>query len=74
MSNENKDINEQKASENQSEQKPVMTEEELREQYEQLPMWKHVVLLLLVLFAMVAVFMLIDFVVDFLVELAKHIF
>lgn len=56
------------------EQSAPMTEEEFREQYSKLPMWQHVVLLLLFLFFMAAVVVGIDFVVSFFTELLKKIF
>ena len=51
-----------------------MTEEEFKEEYSQLPMWQHVVLVLLFLFLMAAVIVGIDFVVSFFTELLKKIF
>lgn len=52
----------------------AMTEEELQEQYKQLPMWQNVLLVLLFLFGMAAVVVVIDFVVEFGMELLKRIF
>ena len=48
-----------------------LTEEEFREQYRDLPIWKQVILWVLFLGAMVTVIMLINFVVDFGAELIK---
>lgn len=52
----------------------VITEEELQEQYRKLPMWQHVLLVILFLFGMAAVVVVIDFIVDFGAELLKRIF
>ena len=57
-----------------SERSAPMTEEEFKEEYSQLPMWQHVVLVLLFLFLMAAVIVGIDFVVSFFTELLKKIF
>ena len=47
------------------------TEEKFRQQYRDLPVWKQVILLVLFLGAMVTVITLINFVVDFGVDLIK---
>lgn len=52
----------------------MMTEEEFKEQYQKLPMWQHVVLVILFLFGLTAAIMVIDFVVELITELMKHIF
>ena len=49
----------------------LIDEEEFKEQYQKLPVWKQVILLVLFLGAMTAVIMLINFVVDFSAELIK---
>lgn len=51
-----------------------MSEEEFKEQYQKLPLWQHVILVILFLFGFTAVIMVINFVVEFLTELLKHIF
>lgn len=48
-----------------------LSEEEFKQQYRDLPVWKQVVLLVLFLGAMVTVITLINFVVDFGAELIK---
>lgn len=50
-----------------------MAGEEFKAQYQKLPIWKQVVLLVLFLGAMTAVIMLINFVVDFSAELIKSL-
>lgn len=52
----------------------AITEDELKEQYKSLPMWQHIVLVILFLFGMTAVIMVIDFVVELITELLSHIF
>ena len=50
-----------------------MTEEEFRAQYKKLPVWQHVILVILFLFGLTAAIMVIDFVVEFFTEFIKHI-
>ena len=52
-------------------QREELSEDDYREQYRKLPMWKQVILLVLMLGAMTAVIMLINFVVEFGSELIK---
>ena len=54
--------------------KKTMTEEEFSEEYEKLPAWQHVILVLLFLFGLAAIIVGIDFVIDFITELIKKIF
>ncbi len=49
-------------------------QEEFKEQYQNLPVWKQVIFLVLCLGGMTAVIMLINFVVDFGAELIKSMF
>lgn len=51
-----------------------MTQEEFSEEYQKLPMWQHMILVLLFLFGMAAIIVGIDFIVDFFTELLKRIF
>lgn len=51
-----------------------MTEEELSEEYQKLPLWQQVILVLLLLFGLITVIIGIDFIVDFFTELLKRIF
>lgn len=51
-----------------------MTEEEFSEDYQKLPMWQHVILVILFLFGLAAIIISIDFVVDFFTEMLKRIF
>lgn len=50
----------------------AVTEEEWKAQYEKLPMWQHLILVILCLFGMTAVIMLINFVVDLGAELLRR--
>ena len=52
-------------------QREELSEDDYREQYRKLPVWKQVILLVLMLGAMTAVIMLINFVVEFGSELIK---
>lgn len=51
-----------------------MTQEEFSEEYQKLPIWQHMILVLLFLFGMAAIIVGIDFIVDFFTELLKRIF
>ncbi len=51
-----------------------MTEEDLQEQYDKLPLWQHVLLVMLFLFGFTAVIMVINFIVDFGAELLRRLF
>lgn len=51
----------------------AVTENEVQEQYKKLPMWQQMLLVILCLFGMAAVVVLIDFVVEFGIELLQRI-
>lgn len=50
-----------------------MTEEEFAAQYRQLPVWQHILLVLLFLFGLAAVILVIDYAVEFVTILLKHL-
>ncbi|MDD6396310.1 MAG: hypothetical protein PUB37_09065 [Firmicutes bacterium] len=71
---ENENINEPELNSDDETENSILTEDELQEQYNKLPMWQHVLLVILFLFGMAAVVVVIDFIVDFGAELLKRIF
>lgn len=71
---ENENINEPELNSDDETENSILTEDELQEQYNKLPMWQHVLLVILFLFGMAAVVVGIDFIVDFGAELLKRIF
>lgn len=50
-----------------------LTEEEFAAQYRQLPVWQHILLVLLFLFGLAAVILVIDYAVEFVTILLKHL-
>ena len=71
---ENENINEPELNSDDETENSILTEDELQEQYNKLPLWQHVLLVILFLFGMAAVVVVIDFIVDFGAELLKRIF